>query len=483
MENKSSGRTASRIASIDALRGLTILVMIFVNDVAGVTGTPPWMHHWKFDSVTGVHDYAANGMTFVDWVFPGFLFIVGMAIPFALGRRMDRGESLRQVWGHIGVRTLGLLLIGVFMVNAGAMSDEGRLPRVVWALLMYLMVILVWNTGPKEPGGLRTATNAMRGVGILGLVALAVFFHGSSDPASIAGRPAWWGVMALVSVVALAVTLLVAQRGRGPSGVVPVMGLLCGLYFFDAIGFLSGEWQIDMRPSWWGILGLIGWAYLVACVAYTLFRKQPAALMGVVALLYCLFFADKVGTFSGWPLRNRIDFGSMLGSHAAITLSGVLLGIMLLPDSPVQGHWRRIRWATLYGLGLFVGGVLLYQLQGVDAVHDMFKINKNAATPTWCLISSAITVWIWVVLYVIMDVVGFSAWTIVFKPAGENPLFAYILHPIVIYAAVLLGEAGWNLYAELGDSFQTGLWRSIVVALGVTWLVGGMRRVGIWLRL
>jgi hypothetical protein len=92
-------------------------------------------------------------------------------------------------------------------------------------------------------------------------------------------------------------------------------------------------------------------------------------------------------------------------------------------------------------------------------------------------------VWIWVVLYVIMDVVGFSAWTIVFKPAGENPLFAYILHPIVIYAAVLLGEAGWNLYAELGDSFQTGLWRSIVVALGVTWLVGGMRRVGIWLRL
>ncbi len=56
-----SGPT-ERIDSIDALRGITILVMLFVNDVAGVRGTPAWMKHVSLPD--------ADGMTFVDVVFP-----------------------------------------------------------------------------------------------------------------------------------------------------------------------------------------------------------------------------------------------------------------------------------------------------------------------------------------------------------------------------------------------------------------------------
>ena len=74
-----------RLASLDALRGFTILVMIFVNDVAGVSGAPAWMKH--------IDPPDADGMTFVDVVFPAFLFIVGMSIPMALERRFERGES------------------------------------------------------------------------------------------------------------------------------------------------------------------------------------------------------------------------------------------------------------------------------------------------------------------------------------------------------------------------------------------------------
>ena len=133
---------SGRIDSIDIVRGITILVMLFVNDVAGVAGTPAWMLH--------VQPPDADGMTFVDIVFPAFLFIVGMAIPFALGKRMDRGDNVVEVWKHILIRTVGLLVIGVFMVNAGDMSDEAFLGRHGWTLLMYAGVILVWNRPPTD---------------------------------------------------------------------------------------------------------------------------------------------------------------------------------------------------------------------------------------------------------------------------------------------------------------------------------------------
>src|SRR5580693_10621932 len=96
----------ARITSIDALRGFVMFMMIFVNDLAGAPDTivPDWMAHFSDRHKTG------SGMTFVDLVFPGFLFIVGMSIPFALGPRLAREPLWKTVW-HIVVRTLALLWI------------------------------------------------------------------------------------------------------------------------------------------------------------------------------------------------------------------------------------------------------------------------------------------------------------------------------------------------------------------------------------
>src|SRR5579871_4525388 len=107
---------SKRLLSLDALRGLTILVMIFVNDVAGVAGTPAWMKH--------IQPPNADGMMFVDVVFPAFLFIVGTSIPFAIGGRLGRGEPMGRVWLHILGRTLSLLILGVFMVNEDDVSER-----------------------------------------------------------------------------------------------------------------------------------------------------------------------------------------------------------------------------------------------------------------------------------------------------------------------------------------------------------------------
>ena len=56
---------SKRILSIDIFRGLTILVMVFVNDLAGIKGLPWWNYHIP---------PGEQGLTYVDVVFPAFLF-------------------------------------------------------------------------------------------------------------------------------------------------------------------------------------------------------------------------------------------------------------------------------------------------------------------------------------------------------------------------------------------------------------------------
>src|SRR4051794_36471968 len=78
----------ARISSVDALRGLVMFTMIFVNDLAGGSHVPNWMVHYSDRHRSG------SGMTFVDLVFPGFLFIVGMSIAISLYSRISKGEPL-----------------------------------------------------------------------------------------------------------------------------------------------------------------------------------------------------------------------------------------------------------------------------------------------------------------------------------------------------------------------------------------------------
>ena len=69
---------APRVVSIDIFRGLTMAVMIFVNELSGVRGLPWWTYHALAD---------VDVMTYVDMVFPFFLFSVGMSLPLSVSQR------------------------------------------------------------------------------------------------------------------------------------------------------------------------------------------------------------------------------------------------------------------------------------------------------------------------------------------------------------------------------------------------------------
>ncbi len=419
MEENSTGLLKSkirRIKSIDIVRGFTILVMIFVNDLAGVANVPSWMEHAKT-----MHD----GMTFVDWVFPGFLFIVGMSIPFSIGRRIEKGDPLSSIWKHILIRVAGLLILGVYMVNGDRISDQGILNPHLWAILMYLFVIIIWNR--------------------------------SNNLKNILSNK-WIRYSAAAGLIVL--------------------------FFLYSSGNQTGI--IQMRPDWWGILGLIGWAYLVACIFYIPFNKNPLALLGTVALLFCFYLAVNAGMLNDyswikivWP---KMYAGYTLGSHPAIVLLGVLLGIKLRENIEHPNHTDILKWAFGFSIFLFITGLFLHQL---NKINQIFIISKNLATIPWCLLSSTFTIWIWMIVYWFIDMKGHYSWFKIIEPAGKNPLFAYILAPLVLelFAFTAPVFKGFNLYLWFEGYFITGFLRAVFIAFAMTWLAGYLGKKGLQLRL
>src|SRR3984957_153401 len=126
-----------RIASIDIFRGLTVLVMVFVDNLDFVKGLPWWTYHMPRGS---------NGMTYVDMVFPAFLFVMGMSIPLAVDRRVAAGASGGGVWLHNVERSLSLVVLGLFIANAPQVDlRHTGISATWWAMLGFIGIALFWG--------------------------------------------------------------------------------------------------------------------------------------------------------------------------------------------------------------------------------------------------------------------------------------------------------------------------------------------------
>ena len=172
-------KKGNRVLSIDILRGLTLFLMLFVNDLY-VPGVPQWLVHTKADF---------DGMGLADWVFPGFLFMVGMAVPFAIQSRLKMGDTTPRVLVHIFIRTISLLIIGVFMMNVSRLNTEiSGISTDLWAVFVYISVFLVWNQYQKLNQSL---TIILKVAGVAGLVILAAVFR-SGTPENTGWMTTGW---------------------------------------------------------------------------------------------------------------------------------------------------------------------------------------------------------------------------------------------------------------------------------------------------
>jgi len=123
-----------RLLSLDAFRGLTMLFMVLVNNGGGPVSYPPLEHS------------AWNGWTLTDTVFPSFLWIAGVAITLALGRRLEAGEApaklLRIVFRRaVIIYVLGLLVYAFPHFSLSHQRLLGVLQRIA---ICYLAAAIIY---------------------------------------------------------------------------------------------------------------------------------------------------------------------------------------------------------------------------------------------------------------------------------------------------------------------------------------------------
>ncbi|XP_067850487.1 heparan-alpha-glucosaminide N-acetyltransferase-like isoform X2 [Heptranchias perlo] len=136
-----------RLRSIDTLRGLALVIMIFVNYGGG--------KYWFFK-----HE-SWNGLTIADLVFPWFVFIMGTSIALSLSPALQGIRSRWRLLGKVAWRTAALILLGIFIINPnyckGALSwDTLRIPGVLQRLGLTYGVIAVMELvcGKSSPDSL-----------------------------------------------------------------------------------------------------------------------------------------------------------------------------------------------------------------------------------------------------------------------------------------------------------------------------------------
>ncbi len=392
--------TAQRILSIDAFRGITILVMIFVNELAGVQGIPLWMKHMPAD---------ADAMTFVDMVFPAFLFIVGMSIPFAINNRLSKGDNIGQLQLHILFRTIGLIVLGVFMVNAeGGYNEEAMgMSIALWSLLFYAGVILIWNVYTFKS---KAVIYTLRAIGIALLLVLAFIYKGGEDGTQ------------------------------------------------------------SLTPQWWGILGLIGWAYLIACILYQLLSGKLFAIIVAIGVCILFYAAGRSYMADSSAVMRWMSGQTGHATHTAIVLCGIAVSLIFFDTKQKRSDSQRFMFIFAFAAIVFIAGFVL---------RPYYTISKIYATPTWSLYSAGFCSLIFAFLYWLIDLKKISGWTAFFKPAASNPLLTYII-PFILYALFRL------LHIEWPDLFYEGtvgiIW-SAVYAITIMAFVIGLNKLKIKLQL
>lgn len=332
---------------------------------------------WKIHDVPRWLEHAGYGEDFMglaDIVFPCFLFAVGMSIPYAIERRYAKGCSPESTMAHILQRTLALLVMGAFITNSEArLSPEAPYCIGVYWFIMAIGFIGLWNKYPRPANAFR------RNLFLVGKIV---------------------GGLAL---------LYLALTFRNPKG---------GVF-----------------GAHWGILGSIGWTYLVCATTYLFCRARLQRLLAVwmVFVAICLLGTPLREALGGSPILNfpRPNFyQGMLsilhvgnGALPAFTMGGILLSVLGIRYAHKSIGWK---------LGSAAMLSVLFLLLGLLA-HRFWIVAKIGATPPWLFWVLAISTSAYALLHV-LDVKRCTGWFRIIRPAGTATLTTYLV-PYVFYGA------------------------------------------------
>ena len=379
--------------------------MIWVNDFWTINNIPKWLKHAK----TG-EDY----LGFSDVIFPWFLFVLGMSIPFSFENRIKKGEPIFTIWSHIILRTIALVVMGLFHMNMEMYNhDTSYLSKPIYVIISTIAFFMIWNIYPsKLEKKWDIASKAIRLIGVIILIIMFLLFSGKD-------------------------------------------------YEGNDIGFAI---------HWWGILGLIGWVYLIAASLFILIRSSIIG--SFIAFFICLGL--NIISSSGipynifsWQSVNWIPGG---GGLQALAFGGIIVSLLLM-QSRVNRNIKNL-YITLFCFATLslLSGFLL---------RNYFVLNKNLGTPTWIMISLSTAIFLFIFLHWLTDVKKILYWYKYIKIAGTATLTCYLI-PYFVYSFRTITGIVLPEFLRTGI---IGLVKSILYSLIIISICWGLKKIKIQLKI
>ncbi len=282
-----------RNLAIDIFRGLTVALMVCVNDFWAIHNVPHFLEHFAV---------MEDGMGLSDIIYPMFLFAMGMSVPLALERRFQKGLSSESTLRHILSRTLALLLMGSFIVNSesGIAWNKG----VFW-LLMVIGFFLVWNNYPE---GFRYK-KALRILGAVILTGIAIAFR---SPDGGLFRASWWGIL----------------------------GQIGWMYLFAAFAYIL------CRNRWW-ILAVLWVVFCLVNISVAPMRDGTELLGGN----FVADFSDALHLGNGHSIIMALGGVLCVLADRKLKKNRLVIGLAVAVALALMGAFTHKWWITSKGLG------------------------------------------------------------------------------------------------------------------------------------
>lgn len=369
-----------------------------------------------FDGVENVPEWikhakaSEDALGFADTIFPAFLFILGLSIPIALKNRIKRGQTQAQILVYIFLRGLALLIMGFFHVNLENYGSTALLPQPIWEILITVAFFLIWIDYPQTVK--KTMRYSLQGLGIVILIAMAFLYKGEDQ----------------------------------------------------------NHLFVPMQPQWYGILGLLGWSYLVCAPVYLLSNGR----IWIQFLAWLFFFSFSVGEHAGFlhslnPVHQYVWIvGS--GSMPAFTMAGV--AVCVLYKKMIGENKINVLWLLLTGFGLLniLLGFLTRPLGGISKIHD---------TPAWIGICTGLSILAYIVVIYLIDIRQKKKWFDIIKPAGTTTLVCYLI-PYILYSLYEITRLHFPKF--LNESWG-GFFRSVITSLVIIQMAGWLEKRQIRLKI
>lgn len=383
-----------RLLSLDVFRGLTILLMTVVNNPGSWGSIYPMLDHAEW-----------NGCTLADLVFPFFILILGMAVPFAMPTKTINSEIFQKIL----VRSMRIFCLGFFLFFFGKINfgDLEGFPLIALRLSITILICyaLLGNF----------SLVVKRNLVFLIFTTMMVLAFNTEMFAEIRIP----GVLQRIGVVYFATALLYLFFNV-KNQILIIAGMLIGYYllmaFVDVPGFGAANFEKGTNLSAW-LDGII-------------FKNH----MYIATKTW-----DPEGSLSTLPAIANGLLGCVLGQF-----------IIKISDKKLM-----VKQLTLIGSGLIALGL---------AWNVIFPINKALWTSSYVLFTAGLGSVILAILYYIIDIRKIQTWAKPFLVWGVNPMIVFFFSGIIprVLALIKFQDPN-NLPEEI--NLQSYLYKNYVATL------------------